>query len=106
MVRRVATCLYVSGPYLSNNNLISSKQRLHLGQMLPGSQESLTSALGPGECALVASSAVAGVGALGVDTFSTSTGVLLTLVHICKTQGILVRTSTAYISKALWVSHT
>lgn len=53
--------------------------------MLPGSQESLTSALGPGECALVASSAVAGVGALGVDTFSTSTGVLLTLVHICKT---------------------
>lgn len=40
------------------------------------------SALGPGECALVASSAVAGVGALGVDTFSTSTGVLLTLVHI------------------------
>lgn len=72
--------------------------------MPAGPQEPLTSALCPGECALVASSAVAGVGALGVDTFSTSTGVLLTLVHICKTQRILVRTPTAYISKALWVS--
>lgn len=40
------------------------------------------SALRPGERALVASAAVAGVGAWGVDTLAPSARVLLTLVHI------------------------
>lgn len=40
------------------------------------------SALSSGECALVASSAVTGVGALVVDTFSTGAWVFLTLINI------------------------
>lgn len=40
------------------------------------------SALSSGECALVASSAVTGVGALVVDALATSAWVLLTLIHV------------------------
>lgn len=64
---------------------------LHARPTSPIPNQDHTSALCPGECALIARSALTGVGTLVIYTLSTSTRVFFTFINICKAQYVLVR---------------